>query len=629
MKIALGQIKVKQGQPTENLVAMRRMIEQAKAEHADLIVFPEMALSGYCLQDQWLDLDWCRNLDSFNDELLALSEGIGILYGNLWNKPLGQAVCGRDGRPIRCNAAYFCYNQKWVKKEKDALDGIYIKHLNPDYRVFDDSRYFLSGIEIAMRNQKAVDSMISPFLFEKDGKTWRIGVEICEDLWSDDYALDVTEAYLRQDVDLIINLSCSPWTVNKEHSRDKRVKSHAKKASGHFVPLVYVNACGMQNNGKNVMVFDGDSTIYGENGDRQISLNDTFEAECRTCSLHEHQTISRQPESKLMTALVCAIREFDQQMFTPKMKWIVGLSGGLDSSITSALLVYALGAERVVGYNMASRYNSLTTKNNAKALANRLGITIREGSIEKIVDATVETLQDYGYPQAEGLALENIQARLRGHLLSSFASMENGVIVNNGNKVEAALGYCTLYGDAIGALSPIADCTKVQLFDLAKQINAAFGKTIIPDNLLPEIHGDSLIWEFPPSAELKTDQRDPMKWFYHDWLIGKLTEYPSAQVEEIMEDYLNGTLQDSEMGHWIRYYGLDDPEAFIQDLEWVLRTMKGSVFKRIQFPPIVMISRGAFGNDVREAQMHPETTRRYRKLRDKILALKKPSSLGK
>lgn len=112
MKIALGQIKVKQGQPTENLTAMRRMIEQAKAEHADLIVFPEMALSGYCLQDQWLDLDWCRNLDSFNDELLALSEGIGILYGNLWNKPLGQAVCGRDGRPIRCNAAYFCYNQK-------------------------------------------------------------------------------------------------------------------------------------------------------------------------------------------------------------------------------------------------------------------------------------------------------------------------------------------------------------------------------------------------------------------------------------------------------------------------------------------------------------------------------------
>ena len=207
----------------------------------------------------------------------------------------------------------------------------------------------------------------------------------------------------------------------------------------------------------------------------------------------------------------------------------------------------------------------------------------------------MDTPQDYGYPQAEGLALENIQARLRGHLLSSFASMEGGVIVNNGNKVEAALGYCTLYGDAIGALSPIADCTKVQLFDLAKQINAAFNREIIPANLLPQTQDGCLIWEFPPSAELKDDQRDPMKWFYHDWLISKLTEYPSGQAEEIMEDYLSGQAQSSEVGRWLTYYGLDDPRAFIDDLEWVLRTMQGAVFKRIQFPPLIMISRGAFG----------------------------------
>ena len=624
MKIALGQINVKQGQPTENLAAMREMIAQAKAEKADLIVFPEMALSGYCLQDKWLDQDWCAYLESLNDELLALSQGIGILYGNLGTRPIGQAKRGRDGRPVRYNAAYFCADGQWVKRENSSLDGLYIKHLNPDYRVFDDSRYFLSGMEIAMRNQTPVEEGLRPFLFEKDGQTWRIGVEICEDLWSEDYALDVTDAYLKQDVDLIVNLSCSSWTLNKERSRDKRVRQHAASAQGAFVPLVYVNACGMQNNGKNVMVFDGDSTIYDEQGERQLSLNDQFEPECRIVGLHEREVLTRQPETKLMRALVSAIREFDKQMFSPKMKWIVGLSGGLDSSITSALLVYALGAQRVVGYNMASRYNSLTTKNNAKALAERLGILIREGSIEKIVDATVDTLQDYGYPQAEGLALENIQARLRGHLLSSFASMEGGVIVNNGNKVEAALGYCTLYGDAIGALSPIADCTKVQLFDLAKQINAAFGREIIPANLLPETDGDRLIWEFPPSAELKDDQRDPMKWFYHDWLINRLTEYPGGRVEEIMDDYLQGRLQASEIGQWLRYYGLDDPQAFIQDLEWVLRTMQGAVFKRIQFPPLILISRGAFGSDVREAQMRPETTKRYRQLREQILAMPKP-----
>ena len=450
-----------------------------------------------------------------------------------------------------------------------------------------------------------------PVVKEKDGQTF-------------DAFTDPEIRYRQRYVDLIVNLSCSPWTLNKERSRDKRVRQHAASAQGAFVPLVYVNACGMQNNGKNVMVFDGDSTIYDEQGERQLSLNDQFEPECRIVGLHEREVLTRQPETKLMRALVSAIREFDKQMFSPKMKWIVGLSGGLDSSITSALLVYALGAQRVVGYNMASRYNSLTTKNNAKALAERLGILIREGSIEKIVDATVDTLQDYGYPQAEGLALENIQARLRGHLLSSFASMEGGVIVNNGNKVEAALGYCTLYGDAIGALSPIADCTKVQLFDLAKQINAAFGREIIPANLLPEMDGDRLIWEFPPSAELKDDQRDPMKWFYHDWLINQLTEYPGGRVEEIMDDYLQGRLQTSEIGRWLRYYGLDEPQAFVQDLEWVLRTMQGAVFKRIQFPPLILISRGAFGSDVREAQMCPETTKRYRLLREQILALPKP-----
>ena len=120
--------------------------------------------------------------------------------------------------------AYFCADGQWVKRENSSLDGMYIKHLNPDYRVFDDSRYFLSGMEIAMRNQTPVEEGLRPFLFEKDGKTWRIGVEICEDLWSEDYALDVTDAYLKQDVDLIVNLSCSPWTLNKERSRDKRVR---------------------------------------------------------------------------------------------------------------------------------------------------------------------------------------------------------------------------------------------------------------------------------------------------------------------------------------------------------------------------------------------------------------------
>jgi len=440
-------------------------------------------------------------------------------------------------------------------------------------------------------------------------------------MWSDEYALDVTKKYLMENVDMIINISCSPWTNNKELSRDKRIRRHAIN-NDNFVPFVYVNNVGMQNNGKTIITFDGDSTVYDNNGERMLSLNDDFKQELRIIELGEKQPIIKN-EHKLFSALQCAIKSFDKQMFNGKVKWIIGLSGGLDSSINAALLVMALGKDRVVGYNMASRFNSVTTKDNAHLLAEHLGIELREGNIEKIVKSTLETLKDYQYNNADnGLILENIQARIRGHLLASFASCEGGVIVNNGNKVEIALGYCTLYGDAIGAFCPIGDLTKVQLFSLAKQINDLSNEQLIPNNLLPEIIEDDIKWETPPSAELKDNQLDPMKWFYHDYLISKLTEYPTAQIETIMEDYLSGAIYDTDIGKWIKFYGLTDPKKFISDLEWIINTFHNNVFKRLQMPPIVMVSRGAFGNDYREAQLRCEYTDRYKELKDKILARK-------
>ena len=291
--------------------------------------------------------------------------------------------------------------------------------------------------------------------------------------------------------------------------------------------------------------------------------------------------------------------------------------------MNAALFAMAIGPERIRGYNMASRYNSETTINNARRLAEKLGIEIREGSIEKINEATKQVLDEYGYTgEKSSLTLENIQARVRGHLLSSFASVEKGVIINNGNKVELALGYLTLYGDSIGAFCPLADLTKVDLFSLAHEINDHFKDEVIPYNLLPEIRGDEIVWEMPPSAELKDNQLDPMKWFYHDYIINKLTEYPTARIEDLMESYLDGSIYDTELGKWIRYYQLDEPRKFIEDLEWVLNTFNRNVFKRYQVPPVVMVSRGAFGNDFRESQLSCDRSDRYKELREKILNMK-------
>ncbi|MEA5017163.1 MAG: NAD(+) synthase [Erysipelotrichaceae bacterium] len=620
MKIAIAQMNVYAGQPERNFNIMKEWIEKAEAAKADLIIFPEMCISGYFLQDKYLDHYFCETLIDYNDRILELSDNIGIIYGNLVYQEIANVKKGRDGRPLKSNGAYFCYQRKWVKKTNDELPGLYIKHLNPDYRIFDDSRYFTSGIDLCLKKDLPINSLIAPFIFNINKAEYRIGIEICEDMWSEDYPLDVTKNYLEQGVDMIINISCSPWTIGKETSRDKNIVMHVNN-NEHFVPFIYVNNVGMQNNGKTVMVFDGDSTLYDQRGKRQLSLNDEFKEELKIFELEETQLRTKN-DHKLLSALTCAIKEFDQQVFAKNVNWIIGLSGGLDSSVNAALLVLALGNKRIIGYNMASRYNSDTTKDNARVLAENLMIKYHQGSIEDIVKATTLTMQKYGYHDSDkGLSLENSQARIRGHLLSSFAACENGVVINNGNKIEIALGYCTLYGDTIGALSPLGDLTKVQLFELAEEINHVFSKQVIPTNLLPEQIDDKMLWAMKPSAELKEDQIDPMKWFYHDYLVSKLLEYPTAKIEDIMQAYLDGSIYQSEIGKWLKYYGLDKPQAFIEDLEWLLKTISLNVFKRIQMPPIVMVSRGSYGNDFREAQLKFLVSDRYLTLRGSILKM--------
>lgn len=613
MKIVLGQINVLAGQMSLNVNKMLDMIEKAKKEKADLIVFPELCVTGYLLADKWMDQNFVETALSYNEVLKKASEGIGIIWGNV---ATFKDILGRDGRHVRCNTAYFAYNNNWVKKENNLFDGRYIKCLNPDYRIFDDSRYFLSALELSKRMKLEDVDFTSPFLFEKDDHTYRIGLEICEDLWSQDYQFDPTSQYLNQNVDFIVNISSSPWTRNKEKGREKQILRYAQH---DFVPFVYVNAVGMQNNSKTVCVFDGDSSIYNEKGERIASCNDSFLEECKIIELNE-TSLADKCQNKLTKALITAIREFDQQVFQSRFKWIIGLSGGLDSSVNAALLTLSLGKERVIGLNMATRYNSSATIDNAHKLAHALGIECRDGIIQKLVEEQIECLKQYTQKEISEFAIENIQARIRGSILSAISQIENGVVINNGNKIEGALGYATLYGDTIGCLAPLQDVTKVELFEIARSINESLDKEVIPYNLLPEVENDHIKWETPPSAELKNNQLDPMKWFYHDQIIQILTEYPGYGIEKLMQQYLDKSIYETELGKWIRYYGLDDPQKFIEDLEWVLQKFQLGVFKRLQTPPIVMVSRGCFGSDFRENQVSYEKSNTYLALKEAILA---------
>lgn len=612
LKIALGQIEVTPGQPKKNFERISKFIEQAKKDQVDLIIFPELCISGYLLSDLFYNEAYVKEAYLYNEKIKEYSKDIGIIWGNVHFGPVASITKGRDGRTLRTNTAFFAYNGEYLKRnEEDLYPGMYIKHLYPDYRFFDDSRYFMSISEMALSEPNIIKDLGTPFVFK--GHT--IGLEICEDLFSDDYALNLTNHY-QNNCDYIINLSCSPYTIGKEEVRLKQIKKHYETESK--ASFIYVNSVGVQNNGKNILTFDGNSSYYSNNGEYLDGCNDSFKEEYKVIDF----TKPVLSENKLLESLLFAIRKFDEQMFGSSVKWIIGLSGGLDSSVSCALLSLALGSERIRAYNMATSYNSLETKDNARNLANALDITLREGVIEPVVvqlKDCLETEYKYEEHQISSFVMENVQARTRGHLLASFAAIEGGVIVNNGNKVEVALGYCTLYGDSIGALSLLADLTKVQLFTLSREINEVLGKEVIPERLLPTVVEGKIEWEMPPSAELKDAQVDPMKWFYHDTLIDLFTQYPNFQIVAFMKQYLDGSIYETELGNWIKYYGLDDSKAFIEDLEWILKQIRLSVYKRIQMPPIVTISQGSFGFDYRESQINYEQGSEYEELKTMIL----------
>lgn len=617
LKIAIGQMKVVPGALETNFKTVSKMVENAKNMGADLVVFPELCISGSFVGDRFLDEAFCNELEEYNEKIRELSDSIGIIWGSVTQREIHGIQYGRDGRKVRYNAALFAYKGRWMAHENSSLyEGMYIKQFSANTRFSDESRYFLSANDLVSYDGFDKEANQATFMF----KDHRLGVLIGEDLWNHEYYSDITEEYTRLGAKYIINIAASPWYNGKEMARNKQILNKCQK---NALPILfYVNSVGCQNTGKNVLVFDGGSTIYGHFGDPIMHCNDAFVEELK---LYEGRS---EPinycNNKLLEALTYGIREFDAQVFPFAPKWVIGLSGGLDSCVSCALLVRALGSERVLGYNLATDYNSQETIGNAQNLARALHVEIRNGNIEQLVSATREVaIKNYGYKEEDikPFAMENVQARIRGHLLSTFAAIHNGVISNNGNKVEALLGYCTLYGDTIGALAILGDLLKTDLFEISKQINEEYRTEVIPNRLLPVVTDSGYEWEMMPSAELKEKQKDPMKWFYHDAIVDYLTMYPNYGAEKLARMYATGELsRDARFGKWLRFYGLDlDPRAFFEDLEWILKQMRISVFKRVQMPPILTVSKGAFGNDFRECQINIELSEEYLDIRERLL----------
>ena len=632
MTIALAQMDVIPGQPRANVDKMISLIQEAKQKNVDLICFPEMCIGGYLLGDKFLEDAYCEELMSYNSEILDASIDIAICYGNIYVDENSNGYHpNKDGRSRKYNAVYVVQNGKYAKRSKEngiLPFGVQPKTLLPNYRFFDDERYFFSLPDVATDFGKELKDLLSPFLISIGNTIVPVGVELCEDLWCRDYRalgepINITNILIEAGAQKIINLSASPWTFMKNNARDRRVK-FLKEQSKSFVKYYYVNCVGVQNNGKNIITFDGGSTVYNENGDPCILSNKGWQEDLmiidqKSSFESKMRKIGNTVQEKYK-AISNGLKK-SSNILGDNPNFVIGLSGGIDSSLVATLLVLAFGKNNVVGVNMPSKYNSSKTKECAKTLANNLGIKYLIMPIEDMVKANSNTLESDGKVLSE-FNLENVQAKIRGtSIQSNLAAKYKAFFTNNGNKVEIALGYATLYGDWGGAISPIGDLTKTEVVDMCKYINeVVFGEDIIPNQLFP----DSL-WRFQedqiePTAELKSNQVDPMKFGYHCKLLDELTNYQKKSIEDIMDWYLEGVLHE-KLGineQLMLRWKIDNPKEFLRDLEWFYNTIQKNVFKRIQAPPIILTSKSSYGYDIRESILPVLKTKRFLLLQSKI-----------
>jgi NAD+ synthase (glutamine-hydrolysing) len=635
-RIALCQMRVHPGEPRRNAESMLAVIEAHRAAgDVDLIAFPEMAVPGYLLGDTWEREAFLRDCEAWNERIIgATADGPAVIFGTV---AVDESARGEDGRSRKYNAWIFAANGRALE-HPGLRRGYGIKTLQPNYREFEDARHFYDARRLAQEQGRDWRDLIEPVVWHHHGASYRVGVLLCEDAWEDDYAQKPVEALAAKRPDFTFNLSASPFTRGKN---DKRNRVFGAKARLLGSPLLYVNAAGIQNNGKTLYTFDGSSTVYSADG-AVLQEAAPYQEAVTVVKMATEKSLKVASDSPSQTSVppfsiseVHRALRYGAEKFldsTGLRKVVIGVSGGIDSAVSAALFAEFLGPEELLLVNMPSRYNSETTKNLAKTLAANLGCLYTEIPIEESLRVTLSQIGDHevasvdGAVRArlslEGTAFENTQARDRGaRLLAALAASFGGVFVCNANKAELTVGYGTLYGDIAGFLAPLGDLWKHDVYALGRHLNeAVYGREVLPSG----------IFDIVPSAELgdhhavDEGKGDPLVYPYHDRLFYSWVQrWKRATPEEILEWYLNGTLaQELQLPPEIDLQKLfPTAQSLIQDLErwWNLYTGVG-VVKRVQAPPILAVSSRAFGYDHREYLGRPVYTERYLELKKRTLS---------
>ena len=535
MKVALAQLNYHIGNFESNTQKIIEAIQKAEDQGAELIVFSELAVTGYYPHDLLERKEFIEQSEKAVQKIAKHCSKIAALVG------APSINTSSRGKKL-FNSAYF------IKQGK--IEAIRNKSLLPTYDIFDEYRHFEPNREF--------DTI------ELNGK--KLAVTICEDLWDEQptqnqfgkdklYTRSPIEELSKLNPDLIINLSASPFSYNQENWRKDIL---IKKAKKYQLPIIYVNQVGAQTE----IVFDGGSFFLDKDGSIPIELA-YFEEDFKVIDT-ENPEIQKQKQTdyiaKIHQALIVGIRDYFQKMGFKKA--VLGLSGGIDSALVCALAVEALGSENVRGLLMPSRYSSDHSVADAIQLAENLGIQHETIAIQKMVDEFENQLS----PLFENLPIdvteENIQARTRGILVMALSNKFGNILLNTTNKSECAVGYGTLYGDMNGGLSILGDVYKVDVFKLSRYINR--NEELIPENSITK----------PPSAELRPDQKD----------TDSLPDYEI--LDKLLFSYIELNLSPEEI----------IAQGFNREMvEKVIRLVNQNEYKRFQTPPIIRVSSKAFG----------------------------------
>ncbi len=568
IRLALAQLDVEPNRPDINVRRVLDTIEQQRSRGADLVVFSEMVVPGYMIGDAFEREAFLRDCEAYNADIAAASIGLTVIWGNVL---VDRAKRNRDGTVRKYNAAFAARHGALLPSV------VAIKTHLPTYRQFHDRRHFTSLQDLADEEGVPLSEKLLVHDLALGNATHRVGLMLCEDMWWEDYGVNIAAMLRDNGASFLVNLSASPWGAGKAAKRDRVVRSLFTDGDG--IPLIYVNNVGFQDIGKTMFAFDGRTAIYDGNGNVvvQAPAHESTVIEVSFDPQTTKATGRTQPRDdgprEIHAALVYAIRQFMANI--PLQNVLIGLSGGIDSSVTAALFVEAIGAERVFGINMPTRFNSARTRTSAERLARNLGIAYAIAPIEESFDHARATLNAIRFTSASGAETvvlltsfdeENVQARIRGNVLMTISNKRGWMVLTTGNKSEMATGYATLYGDMAGGFAVLKDIVKTLVYRLARWRNEQ--SPAIPQRVIDRA----------PSAELRPDQKD------QDSLP------PYEVLDAVVERYMERDMTAEQ----IAGAGFD-----MGAVREVMRLIRASEYKRRQSPPGVRITPRSFGKDWR------------------------------